>query len=48
MLDRLIFAGLYRLAPKVLGALAIVKPETVIKWHSTARTKQISAIIAPT
>src|SRR6202045_3632292 len=33
MLDRLIFAGLYRLAPEVLGALAIVKPETVIKWH---------------
>jgi hypothetical protein len=24
---------LYRLAPKVLGALAIVKLETVIKWH---------------
>src|ERR1700675_1920935 len=33
MLDRLIFAGLYRLAPKVLGALANVKPGTVIKWH---------------
>src|ERR1700722_9831879 len=33
VLDRLIFAGLYCLAPKVLGALAIVKPETVIKWH---------------
>src|ERR1700720_4039695 len=33
MLDRLIFAGLYRLAPKALGALAIVKPETVIEWH---------------
>src|ERR1700730_10037590 len=33
MLDRPVFAGLYRLAPKVLGALAIVKPETVIKWH---------------
>jgi hypothetical protein len=33
MLDRLIFAGLYRLVPKVLSALAIVKPETVIKWH---------------
>ena len=30
MLDRLIFAGLYRLASKVLGALAIVEPETVI------------------
>src|SRR6202161_3027326 len=33
MRDRLIFAGLYRLAPKVLGALAIVKPETVVRWH---------------
>jgi putative transposase len=32
-MDRLIFAGLYRLAPTVLNALAIVKPETVIKWH---------------
>ena len=28
--DRLIFAWLYRLAPTVLNALAIVKPETVI------------------
>ena len=34
-LDRLIFAGLYRLAPSVLGALAILKPETVIRWHRT-------------
>jgi hypothetical protein len=33
MLDRLIFAGLYCLAPKVLDALAILKPETVIKWY---------------
>src|ERR1700716_4144791 len=33
MLDRLVFVGCYRLAPKVLGALAIVKLETVIKWH---------------
>src|SRR5260370_37707377 len=33
MLDRLIFAGLYRLAPEVLGAFAIVEPETVIKCH---------------
>jgi hypothetical protein len=32
MLDRRIFAALYRLAPKLLGASAIVKPETVIKW----------------
>ncbi len=31
--DRLIFAGLYSIAPKALSALAIVKPETVIRWH---------------
>src|SRR5262249_19378179 len=31
--DRLIFAGLYRLAPGILNALVIVKPETVIGWH---------------
>jgi transposase InsO family protein len=33
LLDRLIFVGLYRLAPKILDALAIVQPETIIKWH---------------
>jgi hypothetical protein len=32
-IDRLIFAKLYGLAPKVLSALAIVRPETVIRWH---------------
>ena len=32
-MDRLIFAELYRLAPTVLNAFAIVKPETVMKWH---------------
>ena len=31
--DRLIFAVLDWLAPTVINALAIVKPETVIKWH---------------
>ena len=31
--DRLIFAGLYRIAPNVLNALVIVKPETIIRWH---------------
>src|ERR1700758_2071557 len=31
--DRVVFAGHYRLAPGVLSALAIVKPETVIRWH---------------
>src|SRR3981189_2885288 len=32
-IDRLVFAGLYRLAPGVLDTLKIVKPETVIRWH---------------
>jgi hypothetical protein len=31
--DRLVFASLYRIAPNVLNALVIVKPETVIRWH---------------
>jgi hypothetical protein len=32
-IDRMVFAGLYRLAPGVLDALEIVRPETVIRWH---------------
>jgi hypothetical protein len=32
-LDRLIFASLYWIAPRIVNALVIVKPETVIRWH---------------
>src|SRR5205823_2314344 len=32
-LDRVVFAGLYSLTPKVLEALTILKPATVIAWH---------------
>ena len=31
-IDRLVFAGLYRVAPGVLDALKILKPQTVIRW----------------
>ena len=31
--DRLVFTGLYRLAPAVLDALKILKPETLMRWH---------------
>ena len=31
--DRLIFVGLYRLFPTARDALAIVKPDTIIRWH---------------
>ncbi len=32
-IDRLIFVGLYWLFPKVRDALAIVKPDTIVRWH---------------
>jgi Integrase core domain len=32
-LDRLLLVWLYRLVPATLHALAIIKPETVIRWH---------------
>ena len=31
--DRLMFVGLYRLFPDIRDALAVVRPETVIRWH---------------
>jgi len=31
--DRLIFAGLYQIAPLVLNALTIIEPETVFRWR---------------
>jgi hypothetical protein len=32
-IDRLVFCGLYRLSPKVLDGLKILRPETIIRWH---------------
>jgi hypothetical protein len=32
-IDRMVFAGLYALAPDILDALRIVKPDTVVRWH---------------
>ena len=31
--DRLVFVTLYCLAPKVLDALKMLQPETVVRWH---------------
>ena len=31
--DRLMFVSLYRLFPNVRDALAVVRPETIIRWH---------------
>jgi hypothetical protein len=32
-IDRVLFVGLYHFSPKVLDALKILKPETVLRWH---------------
>jgi transposase InsO family protein len=32
-IDRLVFVGLYRLFPNARDALAIVKPDTIVRWH---------------
>ena len=32
-IDRLLFVWLYRWFPSTTGALAIVRPETIIRWH---------------
>src|SRR4051812_47465805 len=31
--DRLELVGLYRLVPGIVDALAIARPETVVRWH---------------
>src|SRR4051795_747838 len=31
--DRLIFICLYRMAPRILDALTVVEPDTVLRWH---------------
>jgi hypothetical protein len=31
--DRWVFVGLYRLVPDIVDAPAILRPETVIRWH---------------
>ena len=32
-IDRLLLVGLYRLAPGVLEAMKIIRPETLLRWH---------------
>jgi hypothetical protein len=31
--DRLFFIQLYRWFPAVLGAISIIRPETLVRWH---------------
>ena len=32
-IDRLVFVWLYRWFPSTVNALAIIRPETIIRWH---------------
>jgi len=32
-LDRLILASLYRLWPRIVGSILVVRPKTVVRWH---------------
>src|SRR5215472_3574984 len=32
--DRLVLVGLYRLCPSVVNAVAIIRPETLVRWAS--------------
>src|SRR3981081_2838950 len=32
-IDRLLFVWLYRWFPSTAGVLAIVRPETIVRWH---------------
>jgi hypothetical protein len=32
--DRFLFVWLYRLFPSLLGAIALVRPETIVRWLS--------------
>jgi hypothetical protein len=38
-LDRLFLVQLYRRFPSILQVLAIIQPETVIRWHRAESTK---------
>jgi len=31
--DRALFIWLYRCCPRILDAVTIVRPETVVRWH---------------
>ena len=45
-IDRLVFIALYRLAPAVLEALTIVRPETLIRWHRHRLSRLLALEIA--
>ena len=47
-IDRVVFAGMYALAPNILDALKIVKPETALRWHRARIPARLALEIATT
>src|SRR6266481_5781684 len=43
-MDRLIFVWLYRLCPSLLNAVGIIKPATVLRWHTYLGLKEDVAL----
>jgi hypothetical protein len=41
--DRLVFVVLYRLCPQDLDAVAIINPDTVIRWHRRGCSRIVSS-----
>jgi hypothetical protein len=39
--DRALFIWLYRRYPRILDAVSIVRPETVVRWHRKAPTDRL-------
>src|SRR5438093_4950399 len=35
--DRALFIWLYRRCPRILDTITIVRPETIVRWHPSAR-----------
>jgi len=46
-IDRMVFVGLYGLAPDVLSALAIVRPETGPRKRRGILARRLAAVLGP-
>ena len=44
--DRFLFVWLYRWFPSILDAVAIVRPETIIRWHRAGFSGVLTLAIA--
>jgi hypothetical protein len=44
-IDRALFIWLYRRRPRILDAISIVRPETVVRWHRKRIAKEVRDLI---